>query len=267
MTSIAFMTANYVARELGYHMTEGWMQGDGATQSFFRPIETFGERFDALLAEIRALGFTEMDIWLAHLHPDWATEEHVRLAREKLAAHGLRVISLAGWFGGTAEEFERACKLAVGLGAGILGGNTGLLESDRPTLERLLAQYGLRFGLENHPEKTPAEVLAKIVGTDPARVGVTVDTGWFGTQGYDAAQALHELAGRLVYVHLKDVEAAGGHVTCGFGEGVVPIERCVRMLQLSGYEGGLSIEHEPEHEDPRPAVAASLALLRGWLAG
>ena len=34
MNMISFMTANYVARQIGYNMTEGWMQGDNATVFF-----------------------------------------------------------------------------------------------------------------------------------------------------------------------------------------------------------------------------------------
>ena len=53
MNTISFMTANYVAREIGYNMTKGWMEGDDATNAFFAPIDTYAERFDALVAEVR----------------------------------------------------------------------------------------------------------------------------------------------------------------------------------------------------------------------
>jgi hypothetical protein len=69
MTTISFMTANYVARQLGYHMTGGWDQGDKATNAYFRPLESFPERFEALLEEISELGFTAIDLWQAHLNP------------------------------------------------------------------------------------------------------------------------------------------------------------------------------------------------------
>ena len=68
MTQISFMTANYVARQLDYNMTEGWMQGDDAVNAYFAPIATYAERFGALLAEIQGLGFTAIDLWLAHLN-------------------------------------------------------------------------------------------------------------------------------------------------------------------------------------------------------
>jgi hypothetical protein len=35
MNPISFISANFMARELGYNQTEGWIQGDIATQTFF----------------------------------------------------------------------------------------------------------------------------------------------------------------------------------------------------------------------------------------
>lgn len=266
MPTLSFMTANYVARQLGYHMTAGWMEGDQATQDYFRPLATFARRFDDLLAEIRGLEFDAIDLWLAHLHPSWATPDHIAIANDLLARHHLAVISLAGWFGGSRAEFEAVCRMATALGASMLGGNTGLLGNDRAWLVSTLRHYGLKLGLENHPEKTPAELLAKIGKGDADVIGVAIDTGWFGTQGYDAAQAIRALAPVLAHVHLKDVLAAGAHDTCRLGAGVVPVRECVQTLLDLGYAGGISIEHEPEHFNPNDDVRASLLLVQSWLA-
>jgi sugar phosphate isomerase/epimerase len=265
MTTISFMSANFVARELGYAMTGGWGQGDQATQAQFRPPESFAAHFDALLAEIAALGFQSIDLWTGHLNPSWATPEQIEAARALLAAHGLRVASLAGWFGASEAEFEQSCHFAVALDCPILGGSTGLLAHDRPATLELLRRHGLLLGLENHPEKTPAELLAKIGDNGDGLIGACVDTGWFATQGYDAAQAIEELRDALVYVHLKDVRAVGAHDTCGFGEGIVPLRACVAALRRIGYSGGISVEHEPEDRDPRTEIAASYDLLQEWL--
>ncbi len=265
MITVSFMTANYVARPVGYRMTEGWMQGDNATNDFFRPLDTYAERLGLYCSDIRAMGFTALDIWMPLLNPVWATPDHVRIAREVLARYGLSVNSLAGWFGATAVEFDACCKLAVALNCKVLGGGTGLLEHDRAQVVHLLRDYGLRLGLENHPEKTPAEMLAKIGDGAGGVIGTAVDTGWYGTQGYDAADALRELAPHLMHVHLKDVRAPGGHETCRYGAGCVPVQRCVETLRQIGYDGPLCVEHEPELFDPTEDCIASLALLKGWL--
>ncbi len=266
MNTISFMSANFVARQVGYNMTEGWGQGDTATNDYFRPLETFADRFEVMLAEVQAMGFTVIDIWLAHLHPNWATLDHIQIARDLLAKHGLTVSSLAGGFGTTPEQFEATCDLAVALNTKILGGNTALLQTNRDLVISLLQKYDLKLGIENHPEKTPEELLEKIGHGGQDTIGAAIDTGWFGTQGYDAARAIEILMPHLFHVHLKDVLAVGAHDTCRYGQGIVPLEHCVQTLKQLGYSGGISIEHEPDHADPTPDVIASFAMLKGWLA-
>jgi sugar phosphate isomerase/epimerase len=265
-TVVSFMTANFVARELGWSMPD-WAAGDRAVQDAFRPIATYRERFSALCDEAVSMGFTAVDVWDAHLNPAWASDEHLEIARDVLAERSLRVASLAGWFGVDAEQVERACQIAVALGAPVLGGGVKLLWEDRGALIGLLERYDLRFGLENHPERSPDEVLERIGDDAGGRIGVTVDTGWWGTQGYDAARAIRELAARLFHVHLKDVRHAGmPHETCGYGRGIVPLEACVEALRGIGYRGAISVEHEPDEGDPRPEIRRARELLEEWLA-
>jgi sugar phosphate isomerase/epimerase len=257
---IAFMTANYVAREVGYAM-HGWGHGDRATNDAFAPLATYAERLDGLLADVRALGFDAIDLWGAHLSPDWATDEHVAVAVEALGRHGLTVTTYATWVG--PSNIERSCELTLELGASVIGGG---FSGDPQVLAPVLEKYGVRLGIENHPEKTPAEVLAKIAAGGEM-FGATVDTGWWGTQGYDAARAIEELEGHLLHVHLKDVLALDEpHETCRWGDGIVPIEECVRTLQRLGYAGDVAVEHEPETFDPGEDARAMREQLEAWLA-
>jgi L-ribulose-5-phosphate 3-epimerase len=258
MNRIAFITANFVARETGWAM-QGWGHGDRATTEAFSPIETFADRFGTLCADVAALGFDTIDVWGGHLGPHWATDDHLDAAREAVAANGLSVASYQVY--AAAKHLERACAIAEALGAAVL---SGFVPVDDERLPGLLDRHGLRFGLENHPEPTPQAMLEKI-GDDP-RVGVCVDTGWFGTQGYDAARALEELGGRVLHVHLKDVLHRGEpHETCRWGKGVVDAEACVRALQRIGYAGAIAIEHEPETFDPSDEVRSMREQLEGWL--
>ena len=267
MNPISFMTANYVARQVGYQMTEGWGQGDRSTNEHFRPVETFGERFDEYLSDIAGLDFDAIDVWTSIINPEWYTDEHLAIARDLLQKRDLRVVSLAGWFGSTAQQFDAACRLAEALGAPVLGGGTSMYDKDRSFVTGKLREYGLKWGFENHPdEKTPQDVLAKIGEDDADVVGVCLDTGWFGTHGYDAPRAIETLAPRLFHIHLKDVRQPGAHDTCRFGEGVVNIQGSVEALKRIGYSGAISIEHEPELFDPTEDVRASYNMLKGWLA-
>lgn len=256
--NIAFITANFVARETGWAMSD-WANGDRATREAFQPIESFRGRFGELCADVTSLGFGAVDIWGGHLGPHWATDEHVAAARDALAEHGLAVTSYQVY--APARHLERACEIAASLGSSNL---TGFVPVDDERLPPLLVEHGLVFGLENHPEPTPQLMLEKIDGLP--RVGVCVDTGWFRTQGYDPAQAIEELGDRVVHVHLKDVLRCGEpHETCRWGRGVVDAQACVAALQRVGYTGAVAIEHEPARFDPSDEIASMRAQLEEWL--
>jgi len=260
VSAISFMTANYVARETGWAM-HGWSHGDRMTKERFRPLETYEERLGDLLATIRALGFDTVDVWEGHLNPDWATDEHVAIARELLARHELRVSTYAAWVG--PSNIEGACEVAFALGTSLIGGG---MSGDAGTVASVLRERGVRLGIENHPERTPGEIRAKI-GAGEGAFGTTLDTGWWATQGYDPARAIEELAEHVLHVHLKDVLAVGEpHETCRWGEGMVDIPSCVHALRRSGYAGTYTVEHEPEDHDPSEQCREMLGELRSLLA-
>lgn len=254
------MTANYVAKETGWAM-HGWGHGDRTTNEAFRPLKTYEQRLGGIFAAARGLGFDTIDLWGAHLNPEWATAEHVAIAREQLARHGLRVGTYATWVG--PGNIEAACELTRAVGAGVIGGG---VSGNLAEVAAALRDWGVRLAIENHPERTPSEVLAKIEAGD-GTMGTTVDTGWWATQGYDPVRAIEELGGHVLHVHLKDVLAAGEpHETCRFGEGIVDAEACVRALRRLGYPGAISVEHEPETYDPSEDCRAMRAELERWLA-
>jgi sugar phosphate isomerase/epimerase len=264
MNTLSFLTSNYITRPCRYQALQGWAQGIQINNEYFRPLETFAERFGAMLADIRELGFEAVDIWTAHLNWAWATDEHLIIARDLLARHDLHVNSLVGNFGWTRENIIAACKVANTLGASLLSGMTYLLATDRSLLLSLLRDHDVKLGFENHLEKTPVELLRKIAGGSDV-IGVTIDTGWFTTQQYSPVQAIQELRDQIVHIHLKDILAPGQHETCLFGKGCVPVEECVYQLRKLKYSGSIGIEHEPVKGDPGADCQTCLAMVRSWL--
>ena len=66
--TLSFMSANYVARELGYGAADEWGPFDDCDRT--RPSSrssTFEARFDAMLEPIGAAGFDAIDLWFGHL--------------------------------------------------------------------------------------------------------------------------------------------------------------------------------------------------------
>jgi L-ribulose-5-phosphate 3-epimerase len=262
--ALSFMSANYVAKELGYGAANEWGPFDAATNAAFEPLETFPARFDTLLTSITDIGFDTIDLWFGHLNWRWATPEHVAIARDALARHGVRVASLAGSIGETTTDVEAACCLANDLDVDLIAGIADVVHTARHEAAAVLGAHGVRFGLENHPERTPSEVLAAI--GDASSLGAAVDTGWWATQGYDPVDAIYVLSDRLFHVHLKDVEEPGTHISCMHGKGCAKFLDCVDALLDLDYAGPVSIEHHPFDRDPTAECGRGLALVRERLA-
>jgi predicted dehydrogenase/sugar phosphate isomerase/epimerase len=271
----SFVTANFVARPLCYRMEKGWGQGDQASNDWFSPLPTFEQRFDEMLAEIKALGFSAIDLWCAHLHWRWATLQHVSIAQRLLARHGLAVRSYPAWVMGGEADLHGACRLCAKLGIPLIAGNIELFGTDRAAAVAILRGYGVAYAIENHPEKGSAEIIARLGTGDGDVVGVALDTGWCATQGWDALTALRDLGSRVLAVHLKDVRAPRkektglefvdrGHETCRLGDGIVPMRAVVTELRTRGFRGPLGIEHEPEEFDPRQEIKESREILERW---
>lgn len=271
----SFTTANFVARPLGYRMPNGWQEGDQANNAWFAPLATFESRFGEMLAEIKALGFASIDLWCAHLHWRWATLEHVEIAKRLLAKHALAVRSYPAWVMGGPEDLHAACRLCAALDIPYFVGNCQFVTENRAAAVAILREHGVGYAIENHPEKSSAEMLARLGTGDEDVIGVGLDTGWCGTAQWDALEAAKTLGPRLFAVHLKDVKAPRaektglefidrGHETCRLGDGIVPIREVVAYLRAIDFRGSIGIEHEPELFDPRAEIRESRERVERW---
>lgn len=265
MTQWALMTANYVSRELNYQLKglEEWNKGYEATARAFHGPE-FAGKFEEIVVLAKESGFRAIELWSAHFDPVKATPQMVKRAQAILKKHEMKVLSYAAGFGEpglTKEEAAQVFETAQKLGAHCLA--QALHPDNGQVVMELAKEYGIRMGLENHPEKTPQEVISKVKKYSPW-VGIALDTGWFATQGYDPVKAVYEIKDYLVHVHLKDVTAFGTHDTCTLGNGAVDIKGVLRALKSIDYDGNLSIEHEPFDYDPTEDVRISLVRAKEW---
>ena len=274
--AFSFITANFVARQNNYRIA-GWMEGDNAANAWFAPLETYSERFEAMLLEVKALGFSSIDLWAAHLHFRWATLQHVETAKALLAKHGLVVRSYAAWVPGTASDLHAACRLCAALDMPIIAGHIELVVTERAAAVAILREHGVVYAIENHQEKSIAELRARLGEGDADVIGIALDTGWCATRGWDALVGLRELFSRIFSVHLKDVKAPRaektglefidlGHETCRLGDGVVPVRAVLEELRTRGFRGPIGIEHEPEEFNPSNEIREGRERAEVWWA-
>jgi sugar phosphate isomerase/epimerase len=235
---IAFNTANLVGRVTGYRFhLSNWMDQHNGTIAATDEAE-----WGRICAEIAAAGYKAVEVWQAHADPSVMTEARAAAWGKIMADNGLEGIAYAG---GVSEETLRVCQW-LGIpriaGGGMLG--------DAAAVSAACEKAGIAFCYENHPEKSTAEIQARIAGGDPKWVGVAVDLGWLGTQGVDAPACLRELGSAVHHVHVKDVHAVGGHETVPLGQGCVRVDECLKVLHEIGYTGWYSWEDEPEDRNP-----------------
>jgi L-ribulose-5-phosphate 3-epimerase len=234
---VAFNTANLVGRVTGYRFELArWMDHHAKTIA-----ATNEAAWRAICGEIAAAGFRTVEVWEAHAAPESLDEAKARLWKRVLDDHGLEPVAYAG---GLRRETLR---IAGWLGIPHVDG--GLRDNTPERATALCREHGIRFNYENHPEKSAAEILAKVGGGDEW-LGVCIDTGWLGTQGVDGPAVIRACGPFVRHTHIKDVKAAGKHETCLLGEGTADVAGCMAALRDVKYAGWYSWEDEPEDRNP-----------------
>jgi len=189
-----------------------------------------------------------------------------------------------------AEEMRLTARAAANLGVEVVNGFTGspiwhLLYAFPPVTPAMIeagyadfaarwtpildtfADAGVKFALEVHPTEIAFDIItahrALEALTDHPAFGFNYDPSHLAYQGVDCVGFIHEFAGRIHHVHMKDVwwsdaprrsGVFGGHLEFGdqerfwefrsLGRGLVPFEEVIRALNRAGYEGPLSVEWE-----------------------
>jgi L-ribulose-5-phosphate 3-epimerase len=234
---VAFNTANLVARVSGYRFElSRWMDQHNKTIA-----ATDEAAWRAICNEIAAAGFSAVEVWEAHAAPESLDEAKARLWRRILEESGLTPIAYAG---GLRRETLEICRWM-----GIPHIDGGLRELKPEQATALCREFGSRFNVENHPEKSAQEILQKVGGGNEW-LGVCIDTGWLGTQGVSGPEVIKACAPFVRHTHIKDVKAAGRHDTCLLGDGTADVAGCMKALRELAYPGWYSWEDEPEDRNP-----------------
>lgn len=143
-----------------------------------------------------------------------------------------------------------------------------------------LAARGMRAVFHPHVGtfvETRAEIDRLCDATDPALIKLCPDTGHLAYAGVSSAELFRDYAGRIGYVHLKDVDgdllARVRSERIGFvravelglftelGTGIVAIRDMLDSLERSGYRGWLIVEQDAPR-DPLASASANRKYLR-----
>jgi len=161
-------------------------------------------------------------------------------------------------------EYARACGMPMMVSAPT--------HKTLPAVEALVKEFDIKVAIHNHgPEDehfpTPQSVLAAVKGLDP-RMGLCIDLGHTLRSGADVVQSIAQAGGRLMDIHMKDLQSATEKGSqCDVGDGVMPVPAIFKQLKKMNYAGCVNLEYEINAENPLPGMLRSMGYMRGVLAG
>ncbi|MDP3582089.1 MAG: sugar phosphate isomerase/epimerase, partial [Ignavibacteria bacterium] len=197
------------------------------------------------------------------------SEANIALVKKKLDEAGIKLVN----FGVVGFENTEAATKKVFEFAKTMGIQTIVTEpsvDDFSLLEKFVKQYGINVAIHNHPEPSkyakPQVVVDHIKGLD-SRIGSCGDTGHWMRTSVNPIDALKMLSGRMIELHLKDLNEFGSKEAYDvpFGSGKANIHDILAELTLQNFRGYLVIEHENQKEvdNPSPSIKKGLEYIDG----
>ncbi len=239
-------------------------------RSFYEAIET-----------IAALGFESVEpaffLPLAKDNKDVQVNEKLDAAarkelKKRLADAGLAMKNFYGDLGADTADSRKKFDFAKEMGV-----ETFVAEPPPEACEaidRLCEEYKINLGIHNHPKSPesrywqPENVLAA-VGARSKRLGGCCDTGHWVRSGLDPVACLKKMEGRIVSMHLKDVQEWGKPEArdVPLGTGKANYAEVLKELRRQKFRGVLTIEYEHQSPQLTKDLAQCLTFVENWAKG
>ncbi len=196
-------------------------------------------------------------------------DELISIAKEKLKEHGIRLVNygVVG-FKNDEESMREVYDFAKKMRIQTIVTEPGF--DDFSLIEKMVKEYRINIAIHNHPAPTkyakPEVVIDHVKGLDQ-RIGGCCDTGHWMRTGVDPVKALKMFRGRIISLHLKDLNIFGDKEKAfdvPFGSGAGKIKEILEELTKQDFQGYISIEHENKDEvnNPSPSVKKGLEFVK-----
>ena len=132
-----------------------------------------------------------------------------------------------------------------------------------PMLDKLAEEYGMIVAIHNHPAPSKyfdCKTVLEAVKDRSERVGACADIGHWVRSGLKSPECLKHLEGRVMSLHVKDIDEQKHDVIWGTGR--VDVGTCLKELKRQNAKVLLSVEYERGHgEELIKNVAKSIQYL------
>lgn len=237
--------------------------------SAFEAIEKTAEAGGRIIEIYPGQRFKEDDDTPINAISDAQIEE----LQEKLQEHDIKLVNYGVVALPNPEEARAVFEFAAKLGVPAITSNPNT-QGEMDFIEELVKEFDIMMAIHNHPKPEdpdseymiwdPNHVAGLLDGRDP-RLGICADTGHWVRSGVSPIEALQLSEGRIISLHLKDVDQfALEAVDVLFGTGVGNVSGVLEELARQNFAGHISIEYEANWLNNVPEVAQNVGFIRGW---
>jgi sugar phosphate isomerase/epimerase len=179
--------------------------------------------------------------------------------KDLLAQKGLTLVAFGVVGPQTPAEWRKTFDFAKDMGLRYITAEP--LDQHWDTVNTMAGEYGIMVAIHDHPKPShywhPDSVMAAIKGR--INLGSCADIGHWTRSGLDPVQCLKTLEGRIIGVHLKDVDSSG-YVNANdvlLGKGVINFPAVFGELKRQNFKGMFSIEREANWDNNVADVIAN----------
>ena len=131
-------------------------------------------------------------------------------------------------------------------------------------IDRLCREYKIKVALHNHPKNSRywnPETVLKVCKGRSKWIGACADTGHWMKSGVNPVEALKKLEGRIISLHLKDLNEFGvrGAHDVIWGTGKANMQAILSELHRQKFQGVFSIEYEHNWLNSVPEIRGCVA--------
>lgn len=192
------------------------------------------------------------------------SDEDIKMIKKKLKDHNITLVNFGvTGFDNTEEAMREVFDFAKKMGIKVIV--TEPKYDDYTIIDKMVKEYDIKVAIHNHPKPSkywnPELAFNNIQGLDD-RIGICGDTGHWLRSGVNPLEALRLLKGRVIDMHLKDLDDENEDVP--FGSGRANIHDILAELSHQNYGGTLSVEHERASEamNPSPPIRKGLDYIK-----
>lgn len=205
-------------------------------------------------------------------HDSAQVDEVVAKLQAKLRQHGIKAVNY-GVVGVSRDEADARRVFEFAKKMGMRAITTESADAIN-TIEKLAKEYDIAVGFHNHPGDmsrpgykvwNPFYIAGLVEGRD-SRLGAAADTGHWMRSGIVPVEALRVLRGRLISLHMKDLNEFGRRDAhdVPFGQGKGDMAAVLAELRAQGFDGNISIEYEHNWDNSLPEVTQCVEFVKNF---